>query len=62
MNKLMEKIKCHPLSCFTIFFTVFAFILSSLFGSIKSDISQIRQEISKIYGILLEKHTIALNR
>ncbi|MDD5692240.1 MAG: hypothetical protein PHP10_03580 [Candidatus Omnitrophica bacterium] len=51
MLRIMEKIKCNPLACLAVFFV----ITVMLFNSIKSDIIQIRQEISGIYSILVPK-------
>ncbi|MCK9431281.1 MAG: hypothetical protein M0R17_15035 [Candidatus Omnitrophica bacterium] len=49
IKKLMSKIQCSPLSCFSVFFL----INLALFGWIKSDMIQIRQELSGIYVLLV---------
>jgi hypothetical protein len=48
---MIEKIKCNPLYCLTVFFAIVAMI----FGSIKQDLGQIRQEIAGIYKILIDE-------
>ncbi|MFH0772539.1 MAG: hypothetical protein V1933_07975 [Candidatus Omnitrophota bacterium] len=48
MKKINDIFKCNPLACLTVFLT----ITTILFGSIKSDVMQIRQEISGVYAIL----------
>lgn len=52
MNKLMSKLKCNPLACLSLMFTV----VIALFGWIKADISQIRQEQSAIYRLMIQRH------
>ncbi len=52
MSKLSEAIKCNPLVCLS----TFSVIVVLLFGSIKSDVQQIRQEITGIYSIMIEKY------
>ncbi len=43
MTKMMDKLRCNPLYCLAVFFTINAF----LFGWIKSDISEIRRELKE---------------
>ena len=49
VKKLGEILRCNPLMCLSAFFV----IVGLLFGSIKSDIHQIRQEITGIYSVLI---------
>jgi len=51
MKKLGEFFKCNPLACLS----AFSLIVVILFGWIKTDVSQIRQEITGIYSILISQ-------
>ena len=50
MKKLGDLFRCNPLACFSVVFV----IVGLLFGSIKSDISQIRQELTGIYALMIK--------
>ena len=51
MKKLGEIFRCNPLACLSAFLV----IVSLLFGSIKSDMAQIRQDISALYSFMINR-------
>jgi len=55
MSKLTDHLKCSPLACMAVIFTV----VGLLFGSIKADVVEIRQVVYKLLESKTQKTALA---